>query len=116
MRADGSADENRHAKVWNASKNRREEKGEHGRGEITFDDKTIFPEGAEPKIVGINMWQTSEGDITGLQAIYTVNGDIKQGLKSSNPNGNLNHFDLKVPDYIKSIGGIHCGYCRQFWC
>jgi hypothetical protein len=28
-----------------------------------------------------------------------------QGYKSSNPNGNLFHFDLKVPDYVKSITG-----------
>ena len=105
MRADVSADDSRQAKVWNPQKNRRSEKGEHHRGEILFDDKKIFPEGAEPKMVGINLWQTHDGNITGLQAIYTHNDDIKQGLKSSNPNGNLAHFDLKLPDYIKSIGG-----------
>lgn len=48
---------------------------------------------------------THENEITGLQAIYSDKGDIKQGFKSSNPNGNLSHYDLKTPDYVKSIGG-----------
>jgi hypothetical protein len=74
----------------------------------------MFEESAEPKIVGISLWQTSSGEINGLQAIYNLKEDIKQGLKSSNPNGNLHHFDLKAPDYIKSIGGTLSIYTGAF--
>jgi hypothetical protein len=75
------------------------------KGEVNFDDRDFFTGNDYPKIIGFNVWLSHENEIIAIQTIYLLANNLHQGYKSSTPTGNLAHYDLKKPDYVKNIGG-----------
>ena len=84
------------------------EKGTQKEGEKKFATGLKKQPKNDMRIVKMNIWMTKKKQITAIQPIYLIDGEVIDGEKSSKNDEDEYRvtYELEVHDYIKSILGI----------